>query len=91
MREKNDKAQWALYVTVWHSQTFGHYITVETQTQGRHPKGHSGGSWKGLGIPEQVLSELNAMLQALVTEHLVTRYGVQGELPMRWAGEPDPF
>ena len=83
--------QWTLDVSVFHGPEFGHriYARVLGQHGGWQDVGHW--TWKGLGVPEPLLTELNARLVSVITEHLVTRYGVQGELPTRWAGEPDPF
>lgn len=91
MKADQAKCQWAMTVVVLHSPRLGHEVRVLTQSQGRDPVSRSGGSWKGLGLPEPVLSTLRAFVDSTLTEHLMTRYGIQGELPMTWAGEPEPF
>lgn len=92
MREPNEKLQWTLTFQVYHSPTYGHKLLLCTE-RGLYGDPHwkSLGSWKGLGIPEDVLTEARSSVMARIDEYLVTRYGVQGELPMKWAGEPDPF
>lgn len=84
--------QWRMLVTVYHGPSYGHYMEMETLTRGRGTTLHTGlGNWKGLGIPEPVLNEARALIDAQFSEHLVTRYGVAGELPLKWGGEPEPF
>jgi hypothetical protein len=85
------RAQWALHVIVWHGPSFGHQITIETQPQGREPWSQSAGSWKGIGLPGDVLQGARAMLDSIFTEHLVTRYGIQDELPFHVVSEGEPF
>lgn len=91
MTEKPPTTQWQLVVTVFHSANFGHSISISTKSRGREWKYYPGGTWKGLGVPEPVINALLASVQARLTEHLTTRYGVAGELPLKWGGEPDPF
>src|SRR5262249_28016541 len=91
VRTVNRRAQWAMHVVIYHESTCGHVIEVETQRQGQEPYLSPSANWKGLGIPEPVLNSIRTAMDALLTEHLVSRYGVQGELPVTWAGEPEPF
>jgi hypothetical protein len=91
VKNPEGKLQWALSIGVYHDPSFGHRIELWWGSTARAPHVRSGGTWKGLGIPEAVLTELRAEIDATVTEHLVTRYGVAGELPLKWSGEPDPF
>lgn len=83
--------QWRMLTTIYHGPGFGHYIELETISKGREGVRIGAGSWNTLGIPEPVLTQARTLLDAKFTEHLVSRYGVQGELPIKWAGEPDPF
>lgn len=86
--KRPDQLQWRLVVGVWHGQAFGHKITMG------HGRAHgplmasSLGSWKGLGIPDAVLRPATAVVLSTLEEHLITRYGIDSELPMKWAGEP---
>jgi len=83
--------QWTLDVTIYHDPAFGHRIVgrVLGRTGGWSDVGSW--AWKGLGVPESLLEDIQARVEAVIVEHLVSRYGVQGELPTRWAGEADPF
>jgi hypothetical protein len=91
MKEHRTYPQWRLLVSVFHGPGFGHYIEIETWSKAGQPVRTGGGTWNSMGIPESVLTELRTLVDAKITEHLVTRYGIQGELPIAWAGEPDPF
>jgi hypothetical protein len=91
MPKPRETAQWYLSLTVFHGPAFGHRIEITTMSRGRDALAHSGGTWKGLGVPESVLNALRGQVDALITEHLLTRYGIQGELPMTWSGEVGPF
>lgn len=80
-------AQWTMDITVWHGATFGHRVTCRVL-------GKAGGwvdvgtwYWTGLGVPGDLVDDLQARLASVITEHLVTRYGVAGQLDVRWAGE----
>lgn len=87
MKQGIDKPQWALHVIVWHGQSFGHKIELETQRQGCAPSPiRSLGSWKGLGVPESVAELAQAQLGDTLYEHLVTRYGIQEELRLPFSG-----
>lgn len=88
---ENDRPQWVLTLTIYHGPKFGHCAEVNT-TSPRGPLTHdSVGSWRGLGVPESVLDGITAFVTGAIEEHMLTRYGIQGELAERWAGEPDPF
>jgi hypothetical protein len=84
--------QWELVVTVYHGPNFGHRIEIVQTWRGRqnHTK-IDGGSWRGLGIPADVLYSLRATVDSLLSEHLITRYQLREELPLKWEGAPDPF
>lgn len=86
------KLQWTLTFQVYHSRDWGHKLLM-CREKGLYaePKWDSLGTWKGLGVPETVLKQALSTVVAAISEHLVNRYGVQGELPVAWAGEPDPF
>lgn len=83
--------QWALSVVIYHGPGFGHCVDIIEHLKAREPKTSLAGQWNSLGVPEPVLTSLRTSIDARITEHLVARYGVQGELPTLWAGEPDPF
>lgn len=89
---KHEQWQWQMTLTIYHGAGFGHRIELTQISTNRVNEWHKGlGSWKGLGIPEPVLNDVNAYLTSVFTEHVMTRYGIQGELPYTWAGEPEPF
>lgn len=84
--------QYRQLLTVYHGPKFGHYLEMETITKGRRDGIRTGlGRWTGVGIPESVLRQSSALVIARWEEHLITRYGVAGELPLKWGAEPDPF
>lgn len=91
MSTRDEQLQWSLCVRIWHGPSFGHQILATTQSRGRDALLHDLGVWKGIGIPEGKLTEAASTLNSLFVEHIVTRYGVAGELPFKWTGEPDPF
>jgi hypothetical protein len=83
-------AQWTLDVTVSHETGYRHSITAWVL-------GRRGGwvevgrwTWEGLGVDADMVREVEARVCSVITEHLVTRYGVQGLLPTTWAGDPGP-
>jgi hypothetical protein len=45
--------------------------------------------WRGLGIDASLASDIEARIASVIAEHLVTRYGIQGQLRTTWAGEPE--
>lgn len=84
--------QFRLLGTVFHGPKFGHYMEMERQIKGRDGTTRTGlGQWTGVGIPEDVFRSASGLLVAAWEEHLITRYGCRDELPMRWAGEGEPF
>lgn len=87
-KERAPVAQWTMDVTVFHAPQFGHRVVVQVlgKTGGWLRVG--GIQWTGLGIPEGLLEELVAVVDGTVSQHLSARYGIQGTLPHRWAGEP---
>lgn len=91
MAETEGKLQWAMSVGIYHDPSFGHRMELWYGSTAREPKVISLGSWKGIGVPEGVLNLARAAIDAHFSDHLVTRYGIAGELPLRWAGDPDPF
>jgi hypothetical protein len=84
-----EKVQWSLLVQVLHGPKFGHRISLQEQTTGRGPWEQSLGSWKGIGIPDTVLSLAGARIISVFDEHLTTRYGIANELPLTWPGGPE--
>lgn len=86
------KLQWECCFTIWHAPDFGHKLELRTYTKGRDAARKTElGSWTGLGVPEQLVQDATTLVNAAIVEHLVTRYGIRGELPMKWGGEPEPF
>jgi hypothetical protein len=84
--------QFRLLATVYHGPAYGHYLEMETLTKGRRDPLRTGlGRWNGVGIPEDVLRTAGGIILATWDEHLITRYGVKGELPLTWKAEADPF
>lgn len=86
------KVQWTLTVTIYHGPSFGHVLEMATETKGRPDRmtHDTIGSWKGIGVPEPVMTQALAVVNAAIQEHLVSRYGVQELLPA-WPDEVDPF
>jgi hypothetical protein len=87
--ERIERAQWTLDVSVFHVKGFGKRL--QAATLGQRGGWHSAGTWQwtGLGVPAALLPDIQARICAVIVEHLTTRYGIQEELPFRWAGEPD--
>lgn len=84
--------QYRQLMTVYHGPRFGHYLEMERQWRGRDSTYRTGlGQWTNVGIPQDVLQSSSALIIAGWEEHLVCRYGVQGELPVGLGGEPEPF
>jgi hypothetical protein len=67
-------------VIVYHGRRFGHRIELETQRQGLDTCYLSLGTWKGLGIPEDLLELATARTADTLWSHLVTRYTIAQEL-----------
>lgn len=86
-----EKWQWAMLVKVLHGPKFGHRVEIQLRSKARETLTLEGGSWTGLGVPGDVLQSLRSQLDAIVSDHLVTRYGIRDELPLKWSGEPGPF
>jgi hypothetical protein len=92
MHDTPEQAQFLLSAIVYHGSDFGHRLEMIRTFRGRDESLSTPlGRWKGLGIPEDVLRTSSALIVAAWEEHLITRYGVAGELPLTWSGEPDPF
>jgi hypothetical protein len=49
------------------------------------------GTWKGLGIPADVLKGARATIDGVFSEHLAHRYGVIQELWDPASDSPEPF
>ena len=86
------KVQWTMTVTVYHGSSFGHAIEVVTETKGRpRLSTHDTiGSWRGIGVPAEVLRQARTAVDSIFSDHLVYRYGIQEELPA-WPDEVEPF
>jgi hypothetical protein len=91
MEPRKEQLVYALSVGVYHCSDFGHRMELWHGSVPRKPHCRELGRWKGLGIPEQVYTDALTVVHATLGEHLLTRYGIAGELPLKWGGEPDPF
>jgi len=79
-------------VSLWHGTQFGHTVEVETVTKGRDIDTiDSLGSWRGIGIPEETYKGIMASVNAILSEHLVTRYGVNPQCDWSLGEEQAPF
>lgn len=87
-KSPGEVAQWTLDVTVFHGPGFGHRLRASVL--GRHGDWHTVGtwSWQGIGIPESLVPDIEARVTAVITEHLLTRYGFRQELPFPPGGHP---
>lgn len=78
--------QYRQLITVYHGQNFGHYLEQEVVIKGREGTKRIGlGQWRGLGVPDDVLRSSSGLIIATWEEHLVSRYGIQNELPSLWS------
>jgi hypothetical protein len=79
-------------VTIFHGPRFGHAVEVVTETKGRPRENFqdSVGRWHGIGVPEEVYRGILASVDAILSDHLVARYGLQESLEC-WGVEPEPF
>jgi hypothetical protein len=84
-----ENCQWTFDVSIYHRSDLGHILrgAVLDRRGGWHVVGTW--TWKGLGVPAELVSDIQARVSAVVAEHLVTRYGIANQLPLRWAGEPE--
>jgi hypothetical protein len=79
-------------VSVFHSSSLGHEIELTLWSVGRGVQQPVNiGHWKGLGCPEKVLQEARTMVDAAFSSHVINRYGIADELPLKWSGGPEPF
>jgi hypothetical protein len=86
--EPIEVAQWTLDVTVFHSRGVGHRLRASVLDRRGGWRTVGSWPWKGLGFPEELLPDIDARVCSVIHEHLITRYGIAGQLPFRWAGEP---
>jgi hypothetical protein len=87
MGDKNQPvAQWTLDVTVYHATGFRHVITAQVLTKRRGWQQIGSWSWTTLGVPADLVPDIEARVCSAITEHLVTAYGVQGTLDVRPGG-----
>jgi hypothetical protein len=75
-----EKLQWAQTLYITHGPSFGHKIYLATQIQGRDPEVQMDWSWRGLGIPPEVVKSVGAFLTGVFEEHVLFRYGVADPL-----------
>ena len=74
--ERIEVPQWMLWATVSHGNRFGHALTLQTVTKRSEPVEVGRWSWTGIGVPAPLIEDAEGRLCAVLTEHLVTRYGV---------------
>lgn len=76
------KPQWTMTVTVYHLPNFNHAVELVTETRGapRRYTHDTVGTWKGVGIPNDVLQDVAMSVKWVLEEHLITRYGVAANL-----------
>lgn len=90
--DSRSRLQWTLTVQIYHGPSFGHSIEMLTHTNGRDGETiDSLGSWRGVGVPEDVLKQARALVDAALTQHLLTRYGIAGQLGSDGLSEVSPF
>jgi hypothetical protein len=85
--ERRSSAQFTIDVSVYHDSGFRKSIVCSYlgRRNGWIPAGEW--HWTGLGVPADLVDDCVSRVAAVITEHLVTRYGVQGMLDTTWAGE----
>lgn len=89
--DSRERLQWEMATSVYHSPMFGHRLSVDVLLRGKSWSNVHSWPWRGLGFPNELLPEIRSCLDATVTEHLLTRYGIRGELGTSWAREVGPF
>ena len=72
--------QWMAWVTVSHGPKFVHRVQIDVVSKGRDPFTVDGWNWSGTGVPPHLPETVSATITSVVTEHLVTRYGVAHSL-----------
>jgi len=85
--EPVEVAQWTLDITVYHARGFGHRLRASVLAKRGGWVTVGSWPWRGLGFPSELLPDIHARIEAVIDEHLLTRYGIRDELPLRWAGE----
>lgn len=91
MDKRKELIKWQLGLSVSHGSAYGHKLELVEYSDRWPLKVTQAGSWATSGVPEPVLNSARAMWDARFTEHLLTVYGVQGEIPRLWTGEAGPF
>jgi hypothetical protein len=89
--DKWERLQWVMSVGVFHGPEFGHRVDCWADNLLKEPLVRGSWDWKGVGMPATKLVDIRSTVDSILSEHFVTRYGVQGEFPQRWTGEPEPF
>jgi hypothetical protein len=74
------KVQWIMSACIQHHHGFKHTLTLTTQTKAGAPVEVAQWMWSGIGIPHALVMDIQARVEATVTEHLVTRYGLAQSL-----------
>jgi hypothetical protein len=80
-RPVTESSQWTLDVSVYHLDGFRHVVRAMVLSKRGGWQTCGQWVWTGVGIPEPLLNDVVARVDGLITEHLVTRYGIQLQLP----------
>ena len=91
MPDGKQLVQWHLSVWITHEPGFKHVIRAAVQHRGARPIECGRWSWSGIGVPAPVELDVVTRVGAILSEHLATRYGVQGTFPTSSEGVVDPF
>jgi hypothetical protein len=91
MNSPRERWQWSAVIYVYHAPTYGHRIEMTVDRPGRESLVFDLGTWKGLGIPADVLKGARATIDGVFSEHLAHRYGVIQELWDPASDSPEPF
>ena len=91
MDDFKGKLQWAMTVSVWHGPQFGHKLLIATSNQFGTLNDVGHWNWRGIGIPTDIFSAAQGVAASVIADHLLFRYGVAEELPLRPGGDPQPF
>jgi hypothetical protein len=90
--DREGKPQWSMTVTVWHGPTFGHVVDLQTVSRSRmEDLDICIGTWRGVGVPEDVYKGILATVDSVLGDHLVYRYSIQPRLDWSLGGEQEPF
>jgi hypothetical protein len=74
--ERESVPQWMLWVTVSHGSHYGHRVTIQVVGKNSDPFEVAHWSWTGIGVPPDLMDQLESQVLAVLVEHLTTRYGI---------------